>query len=127
MVVLVGAADTRARLVVKPVSADEVRVAQNALGAEIEVAHIVQDGRTYVVTSLKDGEEKTAKVMKAPPAIELVSLNARISAQAAEAIEGHLRTGQFLAKVTGPAFTPLGGLQLTDNDSRALVRGSFER
>jgi hypothetical protein len=118
-------APTRARLVVKH-SGATVRV-QNALGSQLEYALLRLPDGAYTVASVRDGEETVATLQNGAPLPQLGALDKRISDDARVALTAKLREGEFVALLSGPGFTPLGGLSLEHSQSRHLVRGGYER
>lgn len=116
---------TRARVVVK--EDGEGFKLQNALGARAEVVVVRLGGQDYEARMVREGGE--ARLV--PATAEAPDLPSRaqdrFTPQPHARMSAPLHEGEFLARLEGPAFAPLGGLTLSHHDSRHLVRGAVQR
>ena len=123
---LLSVEPSRARLVVKE-DGDGLKV-QNALGARIAELRVVWKGTEYSAQGVRDGGETRLAQAKQPGAVDLEARAVtRFDEAGFERVRDGLKEGEFLARLDGPAFTPLGGLALSHHESAHLVRGAVHR
>lgn len=103
---------------------------QNALGAQILELRLRWKGRDWTVAALDDGAAAAA-VALAPTASALAAEDSfklrgadRFAAEVPARLVQPLGEGEFLARVRGEGFTPLGGLTLEQHESQHLIRGT---
>lgn len=121
-----SAEPTRARAVIK--RKDGGWVVQNALGGRIDAMVFMADDALWKVTGLPDGSEGAAVKGAGSELPELDAKAAdRFSPDLRAQFARPLKEGEFLASLQGQAFTPSGGLRLSQHDSGNLVRGEVEQ
>lgn len=124
---MVSVTPTRARLVVRP-TAGGVEI-QNALGSDIAHALVRSGGTLYSVRELPEGGSARGEPLPHESNVEqgLNAFASRFDAQMVRAATAAPADGEFVARVQGPAFLQLGGLQLTHHPSDHYVRGEVSR
>jgi hypothetical protein len=117
---------SRARLVARR-QGDRV-VLQNALGERIDTVWVKLDGSLYVARDVRDGGEVTMepddRVDEA--GLSLEAARRFVAAYARPLVMAPLEDGQFLARVSGTAFVPLGGVAVDLFAAQHVVRGEVE-
>lgn len=126
----IGAVEpARARLVVKQDDGGGVRV-QNALGGTLRRARFKLRGEQWAVANIPDGGEARATPDdSAAPLLdedEVRGFISRFEEPTLVHLSGELGEGRFVARLEGPGFLPLGGLDVKHHDSVALVAGEVE-
>lgn len=124
---VVSVTPTRARLVVKT-AADGIEV-QNALGSDIAHALVRSGDRLYSVRELPDGGSARGEPLPHESTLEqgLNEFPSRFDPSLLLTTRAMLTDGEFVARVEGPAFLPLGGLRLTHRPSDHYIRGEVSR
>ncbi|MDX2014662.1 MAG: hypothetical protein SFW67_30970 [Myxococcaceae bacterium] len=119
-------APSRARLVARREGSRVVL--QNALGERIDAVWVRLDGSLYVARDVRDGGEVT---MEPDDRVDETGLSLEaarrfVTAYARPLVMAPLEDGQFLARVQGTAFVPMGGLSADLHAAQHVVRGEVE-
>jgi hypothetical protein len=117
---------TRARLSVT--ANDKTPTVQNALGAQVLELRLRWKGREWTVSGLDDGAAAAATPSHGGALADAQGFRFRGADRFAHAVPARvlepLGEGEFLAKVRGEGFIPLGGLTLEQHESQHLIRGT---
>lgn len=123
---IVSVTPTRARLVVK--QRGDQFVVQNALGHRVGQVWVRLGDQLYVARELSDGREATLQPDERidDAALDLTAGD-RFASTVRPLLMAPLTDGQFMAKLEGVGFVPLGGVRFDLYEGAHVVRGEVER